>query len=311
MIASAITIGSGGSAGREGPTAQISAWFGSWLGDVLHLDEHDRRIAMAAGIGSGIGAIFKAPFGGALLSAEILYKRDFEAEVLFPSFVASVVGFSIFGAWAGWTPIFGAGGHFTFSNPFSLGGYFILGLCAGLVGLLYPKALYVIRDAFARIHIPSHIKPAIGGLMVGLIGLVFPQALGMGYGFAQFAIDGDFLRMAAWLMAAMVFVKILTTSLTIGSGGSGGVFGPGMVIGGFLGGALWAGLHTFAPGLVHRHERWRIRRRRHGRVLRRHRQGAAGGDPDGGGDDGGVFADRAGDARDDGSLSRHRRYQHL
>ena len=93
MVASAITIGSGGSAGREGPTAQISAGFGSWLADLLHLDEHDRRIAMAAGIGSGIGAIFKAPFGGALLSAEVLYKRDFEADALFPSFVASAVGF--------------------------------------------------------------------------------------------------------------------------------------------------------------------------------------------------------------------------
>src|SRR5215469_6742344 len=79
FVASAITIGSGGSAGREGPTAQISAGFGSWLGDLLHLDDHERRIAVAAGIGSGIGAIFKAPFGGALLSAEILYKRDFEA----------------------------------------------------------------------------------------------------------------------------------------------------------------------------------------------------------------------------------------
>jgi H+/Cl- antiporter ClcA len=94
FVASAITIGPGGSAGREGPTAQISAGFGSWLGDLLHLDDHERRIAVAAGIGSGIGAIFKAPFGGALLSAEILYKRGFEADALFPSFIASVIGFS-------------------------------------------------------------------------------------------------------------------------------------------------------------------------------------------------------------------------
>ena len=135
MIASAITIGSGGSAGREGPTAQISAGFGSWLGDLLHLDDHDRRIAMAAGIGSGIGAIFKAPFGGALLSAEILYKRDFESDALFPSFIASVVGFSIYGLWAGWTPIFGIGGHFTFDHPFNLIAYLLLGICAGVVGL--------------------------------------------------------------------------------------------------------------------------------------------------------------------------------
>ena len=164
LIASAITIGSGGSAGREGPTAQISAGFGSWLGGILHLDEHDRRIAMAAGIGSGIGSIFKAPFGGALLSAEILYKRDFEVDALFPSFVASAIGFTIYGAWAGWTPVFGPGNAYTFTQASSLIGYLILGLCAGLVGLLYPKTLYGVRDLFRRIRIPNYVKPAIGGL---------------------------------------------------------------------------------------------------------------------------------------------------
>ncbi len=250
LVASAITIGSGGSAGREGPTAQISAGFGSWLSDLLHLDEHDRRIAMAAGIGSGIGAIFKAPFGGALLSAEVLYKRDFEADALFPSFIASAVGFVIYGVWAGWTPVFGPGAHYEFTHVSSLVGYLILGVCAGLVGLLYPKALYGLRNLFHRIHLPNYFKPAIGGLLVGLIGLFIPQALGMGYGYVQFGVNSDYTHIAAWLMLVLVFVKILTTSLTIGSGGSGGVFGPGMVIGGFLGGALWAGLHTVAPGLV-------------------------------------------------------------
>ena len=250
MVASAITIGSGGSAGREGPTAQISAGFGSWLATVLRLDDHDRRIAMSTGIGSGIGAIFKAPIGGAILSAEILYKRDFESDVIFPSFIASVVSYSIYGLWAGWTPIFGGGGHFSFEQPISLIGYLALGIAAGGVGLLYPKTLYGIRDFFARLRIPNIFKPAIGGLGVGLIGLAAPQALGMGYGYVQFGVNSDYVHLAAWLMLALVFVKIVTTSLTIGSGGSGGVFGPGMVIGGFLGGALWAGLHTVAPALV-------------------------------------------------------------
>jgi len=250
MVASAITIGSGGSAGREGPTAQISAGFGSWLATLLRLDDHDRRIAMATGIGSGIGAIFKAPIGGAILSAEILYKRDFESDVFFPSFIASVVSYSVYGLWAGWTPIFGGGGHFTFEQPISLIGYLILGIIAGAVGLLYPKTLYGVRDFFARLRVPNIFKPAIGGLLVGLIGLFAPQALGMGYGYVQFGVNSDYVHLAAWLMLALVFVKIVTTSLTIGSGGSGGVFGPGMVIGGFLGGALWAGLHAVAPQLV-------------------------------------------------------------
>src|SRR5579862_95947 len=192
MIASAITIGSGGSAGREGPTAQMSAGFGSWLATVLRLDDHDRRIAMAAGIGAGIGAIFKAPIGGAVLSGEILYKRDFEADMLFPSFIASVVGFSIYGAWAGWEPIFGTGGHFAFDQPVSLIGYLILGVVAGVVGLLYPKTLYTLRDGFARLRIPNIFKPALGGLGVGLIGMFLPQALGMGYGYVQFGVNSDY-----------------------------------------------------------------------------------------------------------------------
>ncbi|MGH2480234.1 MAG: chloride channel protein, partial [Ktedonobacteraceae bacterium] len=164
--------------------------------------------------------------------------------------IASVVGFSIYGAWAGWTPVFGNGGAYNFYHPINLLAYLILGVCAGAIGLLYPKTLYGVRDLFARLPIPRFLKPAIGGLLVGLIGLAAPQALGMGYGYVQFGINSDYIHLAAWLMALLIFVKIVTTSLTIGSGGSGGVFGPGMVIGGFLGGALWAGLHAIAPWMV-------------------------------------------------------------
>jgi chloride channel protein, CIC family len=249
-IASAITIGSGGSAGREGPTAQIAAGFGSALADLLHLDAHDRRIAMSAGIGAGIGSIFKAPFGGALLSAEVLYTHDLEAEALFPSFIASVVGYSIYGAWAGWTPVFGKGHEYAFTQPSTLIGFAVLGIIAGVVGLLYPIMLYGIRDRFHAWSIPPHLKPAIGGLAVGLIGLAFPQVLGMGYGWVQFGINNDFTHISAILMLILVFAKMLATSLTIGSGGSGGVFGPGMVIGGLLGAAVWAGVHAIAPGVA-------------------------------------------------------------
>lgn len=101
MVASAITIGSGGSAGREGPAAQISAGFGSLLGDLLRLDVQDRRIALATGIGAGIGAIFRAPLGGAVLAAEILYLHDLEIEAVIPALIASIIGYSVFGIWAG------------------------------------------------------------------------------------------------------------------------------------------------------------------------------------------------------------------
>jgi CIC family chloride channel protein len=243
LVASAITIGSGGSAGREGPTAQIAAGFGSWLGDVFHLSPQDRRIAVAVGMGAGIGAIFKAPLGGAILAAEILYIRDFELDAIVPGFIASVVGYSIFATWSGWTPVFGEAAGLRFTQPESLVWYAVLGLAAGGAGILYARLFYGTRDLFHRIPIPPHFKPAIGGLALGLVALRYPQVLAMGYGWLQLAIAGDTGRLAVGTMVALVFLKILGTSLTIGSGGSGGVFAPGLFIGGMLGGAMWGGLH--------------------------------------------------------------------
>ncbi len=247
LIASAITIGSGGSAGREGPTAQIAAGFGSWLGDAFRLTPHDRRIAVAVGMGAGIGAIFKAPLGGAILAAEILYIRDFELDAIIPGFIASVIGYAIFGAWSGWTPVFGDTHGLTFTQPESLMWYVVLGLAAGVGGIAYAKTFYAARDAFHRLRIPPHFKPAIGGLCVGVIALWFPQVLSMGYGWIQLGIDGNTIELATGTMLALVALKIIATSLTIGSGGSGGVFAPGLFIGGMLGGGIWGALHTHVP----------------------------------------------------------------
>ncbi|MBV9708973.1 MAG: chloride channel protein, partial [Chloroflexi bacterium] len=127
LIASAITIGTGGSAGREGPAAQISAGFGSILATILRLDVQDRRIALATGIGAGIGAIFRAPLGGAILAAEILYKNDLEVEAIIPALIASIVGYSVFGLWSGWSPIFATPGNLAFTNPAQLLYYVVLG----------------------------------------------------------------------------------------------------------------------------------------------------------------------------------------
>ncbi|RLC56526.1 MAG: chloride channel protein, partial [Chloroflexi bacterium] len=154
IIASAITIGSGGSAGREGPTAQIAAGFGSWLGDVFRLTPEDRRILVAVGIGAGVGAIFKAPLGGAILAAEILYIRDFEVSALIPGFIASVIGYSIFAAYAGWAPVFGDISDLEFNQPEELVWYAVLGVAAGLVGIAYTRGFYATRDAFKRLKIP-------------------------------------------------------------------------------------------------------------------------------------------------------------
>ncbi|HEX3639822.1 MAG TPA: chloride channel protein [Ktedonobacteraceae bacterium] len=249
LVASAITIGTGGSAGREGPAAQISAGFGSILATLLCLDTQDRRIALATGIGAGIGAIFRAPLGGAILAAEILYTSDLEVEAIIPALIASIVGYSIFGLWSGWDPIFTPPANLAFTSPPQLLYYVILGILCGLLGLLYAHGFYGITHLFHHLRLPNWIKPAIGGLLVGLIGLLVPQALGMGYGWVQVSMGSGLLSLPLWVIVLLPFAKILTTGLSIGSGGSGGIFGPGMVIGGMTGALLWRISYHVLPGL--------------------------------------------------------------
>ncbi len=250
IVASAITIGSGGSAGREGPTAQISAGFGSMLARWLDLTPADARIAVTVGIGAGIGAIFRAPLGGAVLGAEILYRDDFEVEAIIPSIVASIIGFAVFGAVEGFAPIFGVLQGYQFDQPFQLGYFAAIGVTAGLVGRLYAGSFYGVTHLARRLPGSRMVKPAIGGLLVGLMALVVPQVLGTGYGWVQAAMGPRLLALPLWIVIVLPFAKILATSLSIGSGGSGGIFGPGMVIGGFLGAGMWRILSGL-PGVPH------------------------------------------------------------
>ena len=259
-IASAITIGSGGSAGREGPTAQIAAGFGSFVADIFHFNDHDRRIAVAAGIGAGIGSIFLAPLGGAILSTEILYKRDFEVEALIPSVIASVVGYAIFGYYTGYTTIFVIPKTeiIGFSHPESLMAYILIGVISGICALIYIKTFYGISGIFSKLKkVSPYAKPAIGGIAVGLIALVFPEVIGLGYGWTQQLFDGNLSLFSMGyginyyflflIFITLFFLKVIATSFTIGSEGSGGVFAPALVAGAFMGAAIAIPIHAVFP----------------------------------------------------------------
>ena len=263
-ITSMLTIGSGGSAGNEGPISQIGSGFGSVLGQWLKVPPHERRLLMAAGMGAGIGAIFHAPLAGAIFAAEVMYRGpDFEHEALVPAFIASIVAYSVYGWIFGFHPMFDTP-QYSFHQPASLLAYLILAVIVSLGALLFVKTLYGMRRiTFVRLQRwPNHIKPAIGGLLAGIIGFFLPEALGTGYGTVQMCFNSDAGRepalmalptaqavvallgwrispvaLGAGLLAAIGLGKILTTSLTVGSGGSGGAFGPAVVIGAALGGA--------------------------------------------------------------------------
>ncbi len=234
-ITAALTIGSGGSGGREGPIAQIGSGFGSMFANWLKLRPHERRVLMAAGMGAGVGAIFHAPLAGALFAAEVLYRElDLEYEVLVPTVISSITAYAVFASKFGWQPLF-VTPKFVFQNPAELGPYFILALVVAAGASIFVKVFYTTRDGFVGLRIPNHVKPALGGLVVGAVGYFVPEAIGTGYGVIQ---EAFFAKMGVGTLLAVAFLKMVTTSFTIGSGGSGGVFGPAIVIGGALGGAV-------------------------------------------------------------------------
>ena len=252
IVASALTIGSGGSGGREGPTGQISAGFASLLARELDLSPADARIAVVTGIGSGIGAIFGAPLGGAVLATEILYRDDFDAEALLPSFVASFVGYVIFGAFVGYTPLFGFAGSYHFTDPAHLLWFALIGVLGGFIGLLYAKSFYGIADLFDRM-IPSPLGQARHRR--GSRGAAWlwpsPRCSAPATGGSSRDSGRQLLTLPLWIVLILPFARILATSLSIGSGGSGGIFGPGMIIGAFIGASVWRLFEPLVPSMGH------------------------------------------------------------
>ncbi len=274
LVASAVTLGTGGSGGKEGPIAQIGATFGSFIATRLRLTDFERRMLLAAGVGAGIGAIFHAPLAGGIFAMEVMYRDlEFESEALAPSFIAVTVSYCTLGVFFGFQPLF-AVMPMSFTSPWLLPPLLLLaGVCAA-AARVYVWTFYTTRDVFRSMPVPRIIKPAIGAGLAGLVaiggyslmgGSSEPMqraalgTLGFGYGFLQSIYGGgpgDHLALtqnagAALLLLCIVGVgKILTTSLTIGSGGSAGVFGASMVMGGAIGAAFGVLGHIVAPGLI-------------------------------------------------------------
>jgi chloride channel protein, CIC family len=257
LITSAITIGSGLTSGREGPVAQIGAATGASIAGALKLSARERNIALAAGLGAGIAAVFKAPLAGAIIGAEIFYTEDFEVEALVPGLIASVVGYTIVGSVMGFQPIFNPPPEMMiFNHPLALVLYAFLGVGCGLLARFLFGVYFRVERFFKRF--PLWTATAIGGACTGLIGLALPSVLGTGYGWAQFAIGRDTNLLAipyghelgfflVLLLAALA--EIFGASLTLGSGNSGGIFGPSVVTGGMFGGAFGAAASYFFPSL--------------------------------------------------------------
>ncbi|MCK5242679.1 chloride channel protein [bacterium] len=244
-LASAAVIGTGGSAGREGPIAQIGAGFGSVLGRFLKVSVKDRRLMILAGAAAGISAIFQAPLGGAIFTTEVLYRNhELETEALIPGIISSLTAYSLYTRLVGREQLFMIP-TLRFERAEELVIYTILGLLCAVVGIVYVKVFYGFRDHFFRpLKIPKWLKPAFGGLLLGLLAVFLPQVWGGGYDVMQQAMTH---QLTATLMLLLVFGKILATSFSISSGGSGGVFAPSLFIGAMLGGCVGVTLTGWLP----------------------------------------------------------------
>ena len=249
LITSAITIGGGLTSGREGPIAQIGASTGASIANLLKLSARERNIALAAGLGAGIAAIFKAPLAGAIIAAEIFYKEDFEVEALVPALIAAVVGYSIVGAAVGFQPVFTPPPQATqFDHPWTLILFALLGVGCALLARFLFMVYFHIEKFFRRF--PLWAATAIGGCCTGILGLLIPSVVGTGYGWAQFAISQDVQLLPPLMLLLAAVAEIVGASLTLGSGNSGGIFGPCVVTGGMFGGAFGYGAAYLFPSAV-------------------------------------------------------------
>lgn len=252
-LATIATLSTGGSAGKEGPTAQTGAGIGSLLGHYLKMGARARRTMMVAGAAGGLGAIFRAPLGGALTAVEVLYKEDLETDALTPAILSSVTAYTVFCSVHGFHHLLAFGGA-PFQEPIQLLFYVVLGLFCSGTGYLYVRFLHGSKKHFFdRLPVNRYLVPAIGGGMVGAIGFFFPQVIGQGFGYVQQVVAGgtiDGANATAGTLLLLAMLKIATTSFTIGSGGSGGVFAPSLFIGAMLGGFVGQVSHQLFPALV-------------------------------------------------------------
>ena len=257
-LASSICIGSGGSVGREGPIVQIGSALGSTLGQALHLSNDRVRNLVACGAAGGIAATFNAPIAGVIFALEIIlgdFKLHYFISVVISSVTASVVGRAVFGD----IPAFPIPTEYGIKSLWEFGFYIILGVLAALIGVIFVRLLYWTEDLFEKwTSVPEWVQPAIGGALLGGLALAYPlftpttwvgvpQIFNVGYEAIGAALSNQLLL---GVVLSLLILKIIATSLTLGSGGSGGVFAPSLFMGAMLGTAVELFIRILFPSII-------------------------------------------------------------
>ncbi|MBF0472118.1 MAG: chloride channel protein [Nitrospirae bacterium] len=243
MIAPALTIGSGGSAGVEGPIAQIGGGIGSLISQFLGTSAKQRTLMIAAGSAGAISATFNAPITGVMFATEIILLGNYGMMSFGAVIISAGIAAAISNGYYGVNPTFIVPVSKT-KSLFEMPLYLMLGLYMGVISVIYIKFFYWVKGFFEKLEINEHLKPIIGAFTIGLIGIIYPHVMSDGYEYIVQALKGNYLF---YLMLILVFVKIIATSVTLGSGGAGGVFAPSLFIGAMAGGAFGSAVNHIFP----------------------------------------------------------------
>lgn len=246
-----LTIGTGNSAGVEGPIALVGGALGSQFGQFFRVSGERMKIYIAAGSAGAIAAVFNAPIAGVFFAAEIVLLGTYEISSFSALVVSSAIATVVSRAYYGETPVFQIPPYHLVSSFTELPLYMLMGLFMGVIAVVHIRFFYKTRDFFANWNIHPQAKPIVGAFLVGLIAIFFPNVMGDGYEYIKVVLAG---HAVLWVMAVLIFLKIAATAITLGAGGSGGVFAPALFIGAVAGGAFGGvvhylfPLHTAAPG---------------------------------------------------------------
>ena len=249
IAATALTIGTGGSAGVEGPIAQIGGALGSKVGQVFRVSGKRMKVYIAAGCAGGIAGIFNAPIAGIFFAAEIVLLGSYEISSFAALVIASALATVVSRAYYGEVPAFPIPDYHVV-NPFvEIPLYIVLALLVGVLAVLHTRCFYLVRDWFRDLRLPDQLKPVLGAFIVGCIGIAVPQVMGNGYDYIANILAGKGL---IWVMLSLIVLKSVATAITVGSGGAGGLFAPSLFIGSVVGGAFGGIVHLLLPGLTAR-----------------------------------------------------------